>query len=150
MTYYYDQQNLRIYQSRYDLDRDRDNAMNPPLPVPSVPLEEKVIYHGETPTGKIYTPPALIQRQINRMRIHLDANDDPEPFSKLIAYVYSTTTNPQPRIVIDKVSNVLNTLYTRIEKLEMDNAVLKLSLEEAQDDLDMEQRRNMRSQYYYF
>jgi len=135
-----DEKIWRFYQSWYDQDIVRN-----PLPLKlSVLQEQRIIHDSTTYNGSIFTPPGLIQRQFNLVSINSNDCDDPEVFSKVIAYLYSTATNPRPHFLIAKFSQVLNELYSRIDELEMDNADLQATLEEIQNALDMGRQKIMR------
>ena len=117
--------------------------MNLSLPASLVPQGQEVVYHLTAPDGTVSTPPALIQREVNGGSIQSNGCNDNEVFSRVITYQYGTRTDPRLQPVINTVANVLDTLYTRIDRLEESNVAL-------QNALDVERRRNMRRQDHGF
>lgn len=122
--------------------------MDPSPPGILVPQEQEMIYSIAALNGKSITPPALIQREVNASVIQLNSCDDNGVFSKVITYQYGTRTDPRLHPVVEKVRNVLNALYSKVVGLEERNAALQNELDEVQNALDGERRKNMRRQDY--
>lgn len=122
--------------------------MDPSPPGILVPQEQEMIYSIAALDGKSITPPALIQREVNASVIQLNSCDDNGVFSKVITYQYGTRTDPRLHPVVDKVRNVLNALYSKVVGLEERNVALQNELDEVQNALDGERRKNMRRQDY--
>ena len=124
--------------------------MNLSLPASLVPQGQEVVYHLTAPDGTVSTPPALIQREVNVKSIQSNPCNDNEVFSKVITYQYGTRTDPRLQPVVDTVADVLNTLYTRIDRLEESNVALQTELTIVQKALVVERRRNARREDYNF
>lgn len=115
--------------------------MESSLPASLVPQEQERTFHQSTPDGEKFTPPALIQRQVDVTSFQSNNDEDNKVFSEEITYQYGTTTYPQLTVVSGKVSHVLEELYSYIEWLEIRNMELRTELVGVQKAVDMIAKR---------
>ena len=128
----------RRHEDEERYDEEEESVMETSFPESAVSQEHQVIYSELPLRGDTLTLPTLVQRQADTMHITSTGRHDREVFANMITYSYRTRSTPQLKTVTGELTHVLNTLYIRINGLEMLNTDLSDMLENAHAALILE------------
>jgi hypothetical protein len=123
----------------------------PSLNPSSAPQEELRLASGyQKPVNDPFTPPSLTQRQVGLQHVTSTSPHDHQALFNIVYYHYSTRNDPELQTVLGPITDVIKTLYVKIDNLETRNAVLVERLESAQNDLVGERQRSVRRSSRFF